>query len=226
MRNAHERFGALEYIKRVKDTTTRVRVHVDRAVLEPSRNDGGPTGAHLLSMIGGDAEIGALWAAITEAAPFQIQLPGHASMTASLGLEAQFFRGNIVASGRRRPTKHLIAVSAELARTKPGGDREGKRTILCHDDPSFVLYRVANRYGLPAVPDWAPWFMRELTHRRSITPLLGLGCAPVLIRGNKQTFLKWIARALRERLIQIPDESGSISWKLPKSFVEQSLALG
>jgi hypothetical protein len=34
MLNAHERFGTLEFTKRTKDTTTRVRVNVDRAVLD------------------------------------------------------------------------------------------------------------------------------------------------------------------------------------------------
>ncbi len=121
-----------------------------------------------------------------------------------------------------RPARHLVALSVELAKTKPGADREGTRTILCSDDPTFMLYRVAARYGLPVVPDWAPWFMRELNQRKAITPLLGLGCSPVLVRGNKQTFLKWIGRALRERLIRIPVENGSISWKLPNTFLEQS----
>jgi hypothetical protein len=39
MQNAHERFGALEFTRRTKDTITRVRVQIDRAVLEPSRDD-------------------------------------------------------------------------------------------------------------------------------------------------------------------------------------------
>ena len=220
MQNAHERFGTLEFTKRMKDTTTRVRVHIDRAVLEPAKDGRGSIGAHLLSMIGGDAEIGALWAAITEGALFQIQLPGRASIAASLGPEAQCFRGSVTVPGRKRPARHLLAVSAELAKTKPGADREGPRTILCDDDPVFVLYRIASRYGLPAVPEWALWFMRELNQRKSITPLLGLGCSPVLIKGNKQTFLKWIGRAVRERLIRIPEESGSISWRLPHTFLE------
>ncbi len=34
MQNAHERFGTLEFTKQMKDTTTRVRVHFDRAVVE------------------------------------------------------------------------------------------------------------------------------------------------------------------------------------------------
>jgi hypothetical protein len=222
MQNAHERFGTLEFTKRMKDTTTRVRVHVDRAVLEPAKDERGPVGAHLISMVGGDSELGALWAAVIEGALFQIQLPGHAAISTSLGPEAQCFRGSVMVPGRKRPVRHLVAVSAQLAKTKPGADREGARTILCDDHPVFVLYRIAYRYGLPAVPEWAPWFMRELNQRKAITPLLGLGCSPVLVKGNKQTFLKWIGRALRERLIRIPEENGSISWKLPRTFLEQS----
>jgi len=33
MQNAHERFGMLEFTKRTKDATTRVRVYIDRAIL-------------------------------------------------------------------------------------------------------------------------------------------------------------------------------------------------
>jgi hypothetical protein len=225
MRNAHERFGTLEFIKRTKETTIRVRVHVDRIVLGPPSNDQGHAAAHLISMIGRDAEIGALWAAVIEGALFELQLPGEAPRSASLGPEAQCFRGSLVVPGRKLPARHLIAVSAELAKTKPGVDREGNRTILCDADPSFVLYRVAYRYGLPVVPEWAPWFMRELNQRKAIFPLLGLGCSPVVVKGNKQTFLKWIGRALKQRLIQIPEGNGSISWKLPRPTFDSVLLL-
>ena len=222
MQNAHERFGLLEFTKRTKDTTTRVRVHVDRAVLEPTKNQQGQAVAHLISMIGGDSEIGALWAAVAEGALFQIQLPDHTSIAACLGPEAQCFRGSVMVPGRKRPIRHLVAVSAELFKTKPGVDREGGRTILCDADPVFLLYRIAYRYGLPAVPEWAPWFMRELNQRKAITPLLGHGCSPILVKGNKHTFLKWIGRALRERLIRIPEDNGSIRWKFTPTFLGQS----
>jgi hypothetical protein len=217
VQNAHQRFGSLEFMKRTKDTTTRVRVHIDRAVLETPQDERSQARAHLISMIGGDSEIGALWAAVTEGAVFQIHLPGRASVAASLGPEAQCFRGSVMVPGRKRPVRHLVAVSAELAKTKPGADHDGARTVLCDDDPVFVLYRVAYRYGLPVVPEWAPWFMRELNQRKAMVPLLGLGCSPVLVRGNKHTFLKWIGRALRERLIRIPEQSGSISWRMHQS---------
>jgi len=222
MLNAHERFALLEFVKRTKDTTTRVRVHLDRAVLEPTNNDQTSANAHLLSMIGGDSEIGALSAGVAESGLFRIEFPDSTSISASLGPDAQCFRGSVMVPGRKRPVRHIVAVSAELAKTKPGTDREGTRTILCDDDPVFVLYRVAGRYGLPAVPEWALWFLRELNQRKAIVSLFGFGCSPVLVKGNKQTFLKWIGRAVKERLIQIPGNNGSICWTLPRAFLEQS----
>ena len=222
MQNAHERFGTLEFTKRVKDTTTRVRVYMDRLIVEVGKEENRSAGVHLLSMMGSDAEIAALWAGVTEGAFFQIQVPGRSVFTGSLAPEAQCFRGSVTLPGQKRPVRHLVAVSAELAKTKPGADREGARTILGDDDPVFVLYRVASRYGLPVVPEWAPWFMRELNQRKAIRPLTGLGCSPVVVSGNKSTFLKWIGKALREGLIRIPAENGSITWKLPSNFLDRS----
>ena len=40
----------------MKDTTTRVRVYIDRVVLEPAQDDQAQAGAHLISMITGDSE--------------------------------------------------------------------------------------------------------------------------------------------------------------------------
>ena len=39
MQNAHERFGTLEFTKRVKDTTTRVRVSMDRLIVEVGKEE-------------------------------------------------------------------------------------------------------------------------------------------------------------------------------------------
>lgn len=87
---------------------------------------------------------------------------------------------------------------------------------------AFHLYRIAYRYGLPVVPEWAPWFMRELNQRKAIRPLTGLGCSPVMVNGHKPVFLKWIGRALKQGVIQIPDGGGSITWNLPAHFLERS----
>lgn len=214
MKNAHERFGSLEFTKRVKDTTTRIQVHMDRLIGEPAKENGGTATAHLFSVLGSDAEIAALWAAVTEGAFFQIRFPGRDAFTASLGPEAQCFRGSVAVQGRNRPVRHLVALSAEFLRTRTGADREGKRTILYDNDPTFVLYRVARRFGLPVIPEWAPWFMGELERRRAIEPLLGLGCSPVVVKGNKARFLGWIGKALKQHLIEIPEGNGAIRWKL------------
>lgn len=221
MRNAHERFGTVAFTKRVKDTTTLVRAYSDRLIAEPKKENGIPMTAHLISVIGSDAEIAALWAAVIEGAIFQIRIPGSAPFAASLGAEAQCFRGSVMVPGRKRPIRHLVVLSAEMLKTRPGSDREGIRTVLCGDDPTFVLYRVARRFGLPVVPDWASWFMRELQRRKAIQPLMGLGCSPVLVKGSKEAFLGWIGKALKAGTIRIPEENGTISWKLARNFLGQ-----
>jgi hypothetical protein len=38
MRNAHRRFGILEYTKRMKDTTTQIRLRLDRLVGEVEKD--------------------------------------------------------------------------------------------------------------------------------------------------------------------------------------------
>lgn len=223
MHNAHERFGTLEFTKRLKDTTTQVRVYMDRLILEPAKDGRGQANTHLISVVGGDGEIGALWAGVIEGALFQIRVPSAASFVTSLGPEAQSFRGSVVLAGRKHPVRHLVALSAEMSKTRPGADREAGRTILCDDDPLFVLYRVARRFGLPVVPEWASWFMRELERRKAVQPLQGLGCSPVLVKGTKQTFLGWIGKALKQGSIRLPEQNGAISWRVPENFLDRPL---
>ena len=215
MKNAHERFGSLEYTKRMKDTTTHIRLRLDRFIgeIEGERN----SMAHLISVLGGDSDIGAIGAAIHEHSLFTVRGPGIEPVTTTLGEGAQCFRGTISIAGRKA-IRHLVAISAELAKTRPGADPEGKRTVLCDDDSTFVLHRVAQRFGLPVVPEWAGWFKEELSRREAIQPLVGLGCSPVLVSGTKKIFLKWIGKALRQRRIQFPESNGPVRWSLARNF--------
>jgi hypothetical protein len=219
MKNAHERFGVLEYTKRMKDTTTRIRLRLDRFIAEVDNERN--CKAHLISVLGGDSDVGAIWAAVIEQNPFTVEAPGIEPLTASLGEDAQCFRGTIAIAGRK-PIRHLVAISAELAKTRPGADPGGKRTILCDNDPTFVLYRIAQRFGLPVVPEWAGWFNDELNRRGAIKPLVGLGCSPVLVSGTKKLFLKWIRRALRQKRIEVPNRNGPVGWNLANSFFRVS----
>jgi hypothetical protein len=173
--------------------------------------------AHLISVLGGDSDVGAIWAAVVEQDHFTVEAPGTDPLTASLAEDAQCFRGTISISGRK-PIRHLVGISAELAKTRPGMDPEGKRTILCDDDPVLVLYRIAQRFGLPGVPEWAGWFDEELRRHGAIQPIVGVGCSPVLVRGSKKVFLKWIGRALRQKKITFPESNGAVCWSLSYSF--------
>jgi hypothetical protein len=173
--------------------------------------------AHLISVLGGDSDVGAIWAAVIDQNLFTVEAPGIEPMTASLDENAQCFRGTVSIAGRK-PIRHLVTISAELARTLPGTDAGGRRTILCDNDPRFVLYRIAQRFGLPVVPEWAGWFNEELNRRGAIKPLIGLGCSPVLVSGTKKLFLKWIRSALRQKRIEVPDRNGPVHWSLAHSF--------
>jgi hypothetical protein len=215
MKNAHERFGVLEYTKRMKDTTTRIRLRLDRFVGEVE--DGKNGKAHLVSVLGGDSDVGAIWAAVIEQNLFTVEAPGIEPLAATLGEDAQCFRGTITITGRR-PIRHLVAISAELAKTRPGADPGGRRTILCDNDPTFMLYRISQRFGLPVVQEWAGWFNEELNRRGAIKPLIGLGCSPVLVSGTKKVFLKWIRSAVRQKRIEVPGSNGPVCWSLASNF--------
>lgn len=218
MRNAHERFGAVEVTKRVKDTVNEVRVLMDRLIVEQSKDSRAT--AHLISVLGGDAEIGAIWAAVIEGGVFKLRMPRGGTVVATLSSDAKCYRGCVTVPGRKHPVRHLVALSDEMAKTRPGADREGARTVMCNGDPVFVLNRIARRFGLPVLPEWAQWFMRELKSRKAIRPLLGVGCSPVLVNGNKQLFLDWISGGFKQGAIRIPDEPGSFAWNLSRSFFE------
>jgi hypothetical protein len=42
--------------------------------------------------------------------------------------------------------------------------------------------------------------------------MLGLGCNPVLVKGNKEQFLSWLGDGLWGGDIRFPTYSGSIHW--------------
>src|SRR5487761_550349 len=219
--NAHERFGWLEFTRVLKDTTARVRLRLDRMIAEVA-DDGREGQFHLLSVLGGDSDVGAVWAAVQQNQAFKVSGPSlDASLDFSLGEKAECFRGRLSVPGLKRPVRHMVAVSAELAGTRLGAAVESNRTILCDEDPVFVLYRLLERFGLPVVPDWVEWFMNELRRRRAITSLAGIGCSPVLITGTKGRFLTWISRGLRRGIINFPENNGPILWPSMASFLDR-----
>ncbi len=210
--------GTLQFRKVTRDTTIDVRLWMDRLIAEREDDAHARAKAHLISVFGGDQEIAAISAAVTEESCFEVHGPGIPALTVALGADAETFRASISVPGRKRPVHHLVAISKELALTRAGGEPKARRTVLCANVPSFVLYRLAVRFGLPVLPDWSEWFHRELTRRRAIQALIGLGCEPVLVSGTKKRFLAWIGQGLKRRQIKIPDGLDTPLWDIPARF--------
>ena len=95
MKNAHERFGKLVYRRRTEKTATNLRVLLDGFVGEERGK------AHLVSVVGGDVEIGAIAAAFANGDSFTVEDPHGAESIVSLGEKPLCFRGSIVISGRK-----------------------------------------------------------------------------------------------------------------------------
>ncbi|MBY0502696.1 MAG: hypothetical protein K2X03_02220 [Bryobacteraceae bacterium] len=217
MKNAHLRTGKLQFIKVLRDTATDVTLHLDRLVAERAA-EGGSAQCHLLSVIGNDQEVAAIAAAIADEARFYATAPALDRLMISLGKDPEVFRASINIPGRRRPLRHLIAISAELARTRIGGDPRARRTILVESDPTFLLYRLGARFGLPVLPEWNDWFVRMIESKNSVERLIGIGCDPVVVKGTKKRFLGWIGHALRRAVIHIPERSQGVRWQAAIAF--------
>jgi hypothetical protein len=217
MKNAHLRMGSLQFTKVLRDTTIDVTVRMDRLIAEHDSN-GRSARCHLVSVIGNDQEIAAIAAAISEDARFYASGPGFERSMITLGEEAEVFRGSIAVPGRRRPVRHLVAVSAELSRTRAGTEPSARRTVLCDSDPAFLLYRLGVRFGLPILPEWSEWFGRELARHNALEPLIGVGCRPVLVKGTKKRFLGWIGHALKRGVIHIPTDQDCPTWQVATDF--------
>ncbi len=211
MKNAHLRFGHLTYTKVFKKSTTHFKVPLDRFIgeAEPSSQ----MKAHLISAIGGDTQIAALSAAVANRDWFTIEGPDGTSYRVSLGANPDWYRGSLQLEGHKRPLRHLVAVSEELAQATSGNNPE--RTIIVDDSAQFIWACLAHVHGVPGIGEWADWIVDELKRLKAIQTLAGIGCSPVLVKGAKGLFMNCISRGLREGKLQFPDNNGPIQWSRP-----------
>jgi hypothetical protein len=62
------------------------------------------------------------------------------------------------------------------------------------------------------MPAWADWFADELETHKAIIRALGIGCAPGLIKGEKEQFLSWLSWGVESEAIRFPAGKGTIHW--------------
>jgi len=202
MQNAHLRMGTLAFVKQTRDTVTDVTVHLNQLVAEQPERAGSAVSVHLASVFGGDVEVGAVAAAAHEGLKFQIRAAGLA-LFGTLGDDPVLYRSSLQVPGRKRPVRHLILVSKMLCETTFGANKEARRTVLYDDTPEFVLHRLAIRFGLPVLPEWAQWFCTELDRRGSVEELIGVNCSPIAVKGTKLRMLRILSQGLRRKAIAI-----------------------
>src|SRR5260370_16868324 len=209
MKNAHERFGKLIYVRRTEKTTTNIRLHLDAFVGEERGR------AHLVSVIGGDVEIGAISAVFGTRDMFTVIDPTGAESIVTLGEKPLLFRGSIMVAGRKRPLRHLVACSQELADTSSDG-----KLLLVSNDDTFIWSSLVSHYGLPATPEWGPWMLAELRSQKRIHSLPGFGYQGIAIRATRKQLLALLSRGLRNRHLGFPSRNHPLEWasiRLPQT---------
>ena len=220
MKNAHLRFGWLTYVKSTEKTTTSIKLHLDRFIGEVLPDPPKQAKAHLISVIGGDTQISAISAAISMTDRFMVEGPEVQPTRVCLERNTQCFKGSIQVPGRKKPLRHLIAMSEEFASGNMSSN--AGRTLLAGSDKAFVWASIAQIYGIPGVPEWADWFREELTNHHALFQVLGIGCDPVMVKGTKEQFLDWLSWGVESGAISFPVEAGSIrlpSLSLPRIFL-------
>ena len=208
MENAHLRLGKLTFVRQTRDTITHISAHLDRFIAEPVANGTRETSFHLVSVFGGDQDIGAMLAAVHEGLRVQIDA-GATMLLGTFGEKPVVYRASLQIPGRKRPARHAVILSKKLVETTFGANNEARRTVLFDHSPDFVLHRLAARFGLPVLPEWATWFATELRRRGLVEELIGFNCTPIAVRATKLRLLRILAQGLRRKAIGIPSAQRS-----------------
>ena len=202
MQNAHLRLGQLEYLRSTANIQTRIRLQVDRYMGQEAEG-------HLLSVYGGDAEIGAISAAIHEKHPFTLTFPDGKSKTVSMGADASCYRGSITVPGRKQPLRHLVAVSAALHANGAAG-----KTYVLNYERMLAWSALVSFLGLPADPRWGAAIMDTLEREEKVQEIEGIGCQPVIIHATRESLLDAVSSGLGKRDLCFPETNGPVFWPM------------
>lgn len=200
MQNAHLRLGQLEYARSSTSIKTNIGLHVDRYMGEAGQG-------HLLSLFGGDAEVGAIAAAVQEKHPFTLTFPDGKKITFSMGPDASCYKGSLPVQGRKQPLRHLVAISQPLHANGTAG-----KTFLLNQERSLAWSTLVSFLGLPAEPRWKNWVFDWLESQSKLQPVDGIGCQPVVVVATRDELLEAIAKGLQEGSLCFPEQNGPILW--------------
>jgi len=171
-------------------------------VAEPPDSSNATT-LHLVSVFGGDQDVGAVVAAAHEALRYRVAI-GDKEFLGTLGEKPVIYRASLQMAERKRPVRHAVLFSKAFFETTLGANSEARRTVLFDGTSEFVLHRLAVRFGLPVLPNWAEWFSVELQRRGMVEELIGLNCSPIAVKGTKLRLLRILSQGLRRKAIEIP----------------------
>jgi len=190
-------------------STTHFKLRMDRFVGEVVPDPPRQAKAHFLSVFGTDTQVAAISAAISLGDKFTIEGPNLASIRVGFDKKTECCKGALQLADGKKPVRHLIGISEEFA---ANSSANAGRTLLAGGSTSFVWTSLAQLHGLPGIPDWGEWFVEQLENHQAIIPLLGLGCNPVLVKGNKQQFLSWLAMGVKTGQLGFPEKTGPTRW--------------
>jgi hypothetical protein len=213
MQNAHLRLGRLEYKRNTEKTSTRIFLHVDRYMGEGRQ-------AHLLSLFGNDAEVGAITAAIHDNHTFELTFPDGKKQVTGFGKDVSCYRGSLSLRDRKQSLRHLIAISAPLH----GNGSAGQTFVLNYraNTRELAWATLVSLLGLPADPRWGSHILAELRRTQKIKSLDGIGCDPVVINVTREELLDQIGRNCADGKLAFPEKNGPVSW--PSFGIKHALA--
>jgi hypothetical protein len=214
MQNAHLRLGRLQYTRNTEKTNTQISVHVDHYI-------GNGEQAHLLSLFGGDAEVGAIRAAIYEKHTFALTFPNGATKHVGLGPDAACYNGSLSLYSAKRTLRHLVAVSASLSANGTAGQTFIMNLEQATKDLTWAT--VVSLLGLPADPRWGNVVLGEMRKDKLIRRLDGIGCNPAVVIGTREDFMKMMGQARALGLLPFPEKNGPVVW--PQYTIRNALAL-
>jgi hypothetical protein len=203
MQNAHLRLGRLRYTRNTEKTNTEISVHVDHYIGDGEQ-------AHLLSLFGGDAEVGAIRAAIYEKHTFTLAFPNGTIKHIGFGPDAVCYSGSLSLRGAKRTLRHLVAVSALLVANGTAGQTFIMNLEETTKDLTWAT--VVSLLGLPADPRWGNAVLGAMRKDKLIRRLDGIGCYPAVVIGTREEFMKRMGQARSMNLLPFPEKNGPVVW--------------